>query len=151
MREIGKLLGVPTTFIARHPFPGPGLAVRVLGDVTEEGKLDTLREVDEIYVNTIREFGLYDQIWQVGAEGAMQRTVCLSQFECMEPGSRKGEALFLSHTHMHSTHVHARSDHTPTLLSVRLSRRRLPSSCRCARWASRATAARTRTWWRCEP
>lgn len=67
VREIGKLLGVPTTFISRHPFPGPGLAVRVLGDVTEDGKLDTLREVDEIYVNTIREFGLYDQIWQAFA------------------------------------------------------------------------------------
>ncbi len=45
VRKIGILLGVPETFIKRHPFPGPGLAVRVLGDVTEPGKLETLREV----------------------------------------------------------------------------------------------------------
>lgn len=67
MRQIGRLLGVPEQFIARHPFPGPGLAVRVLGDVTDGDKLATLREVDEIYVNTIREFGLYDKIWQAFA------------------------------------------------------------------------------------
>jgi GMP synthase (glutamine-hydrolysing) len=67
VRQIGRLLGVPEQFIKRHPFPGPGLAVRVLGDVTDGNKLDTLREVDEIYVNTIREFGLYDKIWQAFA------------------------------------------------------------------------------------
>ena len=67
VRAIGRLLGVPDQFIKRHPFPGPGLAVRVLGDVTEEGKLDTLREVDEIFINTIKEFGLYDEIWQAFA------------------------------------------------------------------------------------
>lgn len=67
VREIGGLLGVPQQFIKRHPFPGPGLAVRVLGDVTDGTKLDTLREVDEIFVNTIKEFGLYDQIWQAFA------------------------------------------------------------------------------------
>jgi len=67
VREIGRLLGVPENFIARHPFPGPGLAVRVLGDVTEGTKLDTLREVDEIFVNSIREYGLYDKIWQAFA------------------------------------------------------------------------------------
>ena len=54
-------------FIARHPFPGPGLAVRVLGDVTDENKLNVLREVDEIYINCIKEFGLYDKIWQAFA------------------------------------------------------------------------------------
>uniref|UniRef100_A0A7S0YS74 GMP synthase [glutamine-hydrolyzing] n=1 Tax=Polytomella parva TaxID=51329 RepID=A0A7S0YS74_9CHLO len=67
VRAVGRLLGVPEQFIKRHPFPGPGLAVRVLGDVTDGNKLDTLREVDEIFVNTIREYGLYDEIWQAFA------------------------------------------------------------------------------------
>lgn len=67
VRQIGRLLGVPDQFIKRHPFPGPGLAVRVLGDVTVGDALDVLREVDEIYINTIWEFGLYDQIWQAFA------------------------------------------------------------------------------------
>ncbi|KXZ44305.1 hypothetical protein GPECTOR_69g398 [Gonium pectorale] len=67
VRAVGRLLGVPEQFIKRHPFPGPGLAVRVLGDVTEANKLDTLREVDEIFINTIREYGLYDEIWQAFA------------------------------------------------------------------------------------
>lgn len=67
VRQVGRLLGVPEQFIKRHPFPGPGLAVRVLGDVTEDNKLDTLREVDEIFINTIREYGLYDEIWQAFA------------------------------------------------------------------------------------
>lgn len=65
VRQVGRLLGVPEQFIKRHPFPGPGLAVRVLGDVTEGNKLDVLREADEIFINTIKEFGLYDEIWQV--------------------------------------------------------------------------------------
>ncbi len=65
VRQVGRLLGVPEQFIKRHPFPGPGLAVRVLGDVTEGNKLDVLREVDEIFINTIREYELYDEIWQV--------------------------------------------------------------------------------------
>jgi len=64
---MGRLLGVPEQFIARHPFPGPGLAVRVLGDVTENNALDTLREVDEVYINAIKEYGLYDKIWQAFA------------------------------------------------------------------------------------
>lgn len=67
VREIGRLLGVPEQFIKRHPFPGPGLAVRILGDVTEGTSLQTLREVDEIFVETIKEFGLYDEIWQAFA------------------------------------------------------------------------------------
>lgn len=54
-------------FIKRHPFPGPGLAVRVLGDVTDEAALDMLREVDEVYINAIKEAGLYDEIWQAFA------------------------------------------------------------------------------------
>jgi len=67
VRAMGRLLGVPEQFIARHPFPGPGLAVRVLGDVTENNALDTLREVDEVYINAIKEYGLYDKIWQAFA------------------------------------------------------------------------------------
>lgn len=67
VRAMGRILGVPEQFIARHPFPGPGLAVRVLGDVTENDALDTLREVDEVYINAIKEFGLYDKIWQAFA------------------------------------------------------------------------------------
>lgn len=54
-------------FIKRHPFPGPGLAVRVLGDVTREGALDLLRQVDDVYVSAIRRHGLYDEIWQARA------------------------------------------------------------------------------------
>lgn len=60
-------MDVPETFITRHPFPGPGLAVRVLGDVTEGNALNVLRDVDEIFIDTIREFGLYDKIWQAFA------------------------------------------------------------------------------------
>eukprot|EP00889_Picochlorum_renovo_P006871 jgi/Picre1/33901/NNA_001380.t1 len=67
VRAMGRLLGVPEQFIARHPFPGPGLAVRVLGDVTENNALDILRDVDEVYINAIKEHGLYDKIWQAFA------------------------------------------------------------------------------------
>lgn len=67
VRALGRLLGVPEQFIARHPFPGPGLAVRVLGDVTQGDALRVLREVDEVYINAIKEWGLYDEIWQAFA------------------------------------------------------------------------------------
>mmetsp|Transcript_3244 Transcript_3244/g.5447 ORF Transcript_3244/g.5447 Transcript_3244/m.5447 type:complete len:548 (+) Transcript_3244:95-1738(+) len=67
VRKIGALLEVPKQFLSRHPFPGPGLGVRVLGDVTVGDTLDVLRLADEIYINTIREFGLYDKIWQAFA------------------------------------------------------------------------------------
>lgn len=67
VRALGRLLNVPEQFIKRHPFPGPGLAVRVLGDVTLGNALETLREVDECYINAIREKGLYDEIWQAFA------------------------------------------------------------------------------------
>lgn len=69
VRALGRLKGmdVPEAFITRHPFPGPGLAVRVIGDVTEGDRLEVLRAVDEIFIDTIREFGLYDQIWQAFA------------------------------------------------------------------------------------
>ncbi|QDZ17685.1 GMP synthetase [Chloropicon primus] len=67
VRKIGALMGVPKQFLSRHPFPGPGLAVRILGDVTVGSALEVLRLADEIYTSTIREFGLYDDIWQAFA------------------------------------------------------------------------------------
>ena len=69
VRQMGALreLSVPVSFLKRHPFPGPGLAVRILGDVTAHGALDTLRAVDEIFINCIRDAGLYDDIWQAFA------------------------------------------------------------------------------------
>ncbi|MFH0991015.1 MAG: glutamine-hydrolyzing GMP synthase [bacterium] len=66
VREVGRMLKLPVHFIERHPFPGPGLAVRVLGEITEE-KLDWLRDADEIYIKGIREAGLYNDIWQAFA------------------------------------------------------------------------------------
>lgn len=67
VRELGKILNVPEGFLKRHPFPGPGLAVRVLGDVTEGNALDILRQVDEIFIQSIKEAGIYDSIWQAFA------------------------------------------------------------------------------------
>ncbi|EEH52370.1 uncharacterized protein MICPUCDRAFT_29652 [Micromonas pusilla CCMP1545] len=67
VRKLGLIMDVPKAFISRHPFPGPGLAVRVLGDVCAEGALETIRAVDEIYINAIKDAGLYDQIWQAFA------------------------------------------------------------------------------------
>jgi GMP synthase (glutamine-hydrolysing) len=64
VREVGRVLGLPETMIRRHPFPGPGLAIRMLGAVTGP-KLDTLREADAIVTEEIRQAGLYDEIWQV--------------------------------------------------------------------------------------
>ncbi len=66
VRELGKELGLPDIVIGRHPFPGPGLAVRILGEVTED-RLERLREADAIYIDEIREGGFYDQIWQAFA------------------------------------------------------------------------------------
>lgn len=63
VREVGRKLGLPEPFIERHPFPGPGLAVRVLSDITRE-KLDLLREADEIFIEEIRKAALYNEIWQ---------------------------------------------------------------------------------------
>ncbi|CAM8884444.1 unnamed protein product [Rhodiola kirilowii] len=67
VRELGRILNVPVGFLKRHPFPGPGLAVRVLGDVTEGNALEILREVDEIFIESIKRAGLYDKIWQAFA------------------------------------------------------------------------------------
>ncbi len=63
---MGLSLGISPMLIGRHPFPGPGLAIRILGEVTPE-KVDILQRVDQIYIDTLREEGLYDKIWQAGA------------------------------------------------------------------------------------
>ena len=63
VREVGRRLGLPEHFIDRHPFPGPGLAVRILSDITRP-KLDLLREADQIFIDEIRNAGLYNEIWQ---------------------------------------------------------------------------------------
>ncbi|WP_421723205.1 glutamine-hydrolyzing GMP synthase [Bauldia sp.] len=66
VRDLGRELGLPDAFVARHPFPGPGLAIRCPGEVTRE-KLAILRKADSIYLDEIREAGLYDAIWQAFA------------------------------------------------------------------------------------
>ncbi|EFC40722.1 glutamine amidotransferase [Naegleria gruberi] len=66
VRRVGKELGIPDNILLRHPFPGPGLGIRILGDITAE-KVELLQKVDAIYVNSLKEEGLYNQIWQAGA------------------------------------------------------------------------------------
>ncbi|MBD2747865.1 glutamine-hydrolyzing GMP synthase [Microvirga sp. BT688] len=66
VRVLGRELGLPDAFVGRHPFPGPGLAIRVPGEITRE-KLDILRKADAIYLEEIRNAGLYDVIWQAFA------------------------------------------------------------------------------------
>ena len=74
VRALGRELGLPEDFIRRHPFPGPGLAIRVPGEITPE-KLDILRKADTIYLEEIRNAGLYDAIWQAFAVLLPVRTV----------------------------------------------------------------------------
>jgi len=66
VRALGRELGLPAHFVGRHPFPGPGLAIRVPGEITRE-KLEALRKADTIYLDEIRKAGLYDEIWQAFA------------------------------------------------------------------------------------
>lgn len=66
VRRVGIELGIPNWFIRRHPFPGPGLAIRIIGEVTKD-RLDTLRQADDILTEEITNAGLYDQIWQAFA------------------------------------------------------------------------------------
>lgn len=66
VRELGRLLGLPETMVGRHPFPGPGLGVRILGPITQE-RCDVLREADAIFIQALRDAGLYDEIWQAFA------------------------------------------------------------------------------------
>jgi len=66
VRRVGKEIGLPDNLLGRHPFPGPGLAIRILGDITAE-KVKTLQEVDDIFISGLRDAGLYDDVWQAGA------------------------------------------------------------------------------------
>ena len=74
VRALGRELGLPDSFIGRHPFPGPGLAIRCPGEITRE-KLDILREADAVYIDQIRKHGLYDEIWQAFVAILPVRTV----------------------------------------------------------------------------
>mgnify|MGYP003536673485 CR=1 FL=1 len=74
VRALGRELGLPEKFIGRHPFPGPGLAIRCPGEITRE-KLAILRQADAVYIDQIRKHGLYDEIWQAFAAILPMRTV----------------------------------------------------------------------------
>lgn len=65
VRRVGLELGIPEAMINRHPFPGPGLAIRILGDITED-KVHLLQQADAIYINGLKEHNLYDKVWQAG-------------------------------------------------------------------------------------
>ncbi|PHI19551.1 glutamine-hydrolyzing GMP synthase [Lewinellaceae bacterium SD302] len=65
VRRIGAQMGMPQHLLGRHPFPGPGLAIRILGDITPE-KVALLQAADAIYINKLRDYGLYDDVWQAG-------------------------------------------------------------------------------------
>ena len=65
VRRGGRQMGMPEHLITRHPFPGPGLAVRILGDITPE-KVRVLQDADDIFIQGLRDWGLYDQVWQAG-------------------------------------------------------------------------------------
>ena len=65
VRAVGRALGMPEHLISRHPFPGPGLAVRILGDITPE-KVRVLQEADDIFISGLRQWGLYEKVWQAG-------------------------------------------------------------------------------------
>lgn len=66
VRKVGTALGISDSILQRHPFPGPGLAIRILGEITPE-KVQTLQEVDAIFINGLKEKGLYKDVWQAGA------------------------------------------------------------------------------------
>jgi GMP synthase (glutamine-hydrolysing) len=66
VRRVGIELGIPKQMIARHPFPGPGLGVRILGDITP-AKVHILQDADDIFISLLREWELYDKVWQAGA------------------------------------------------------------------------------------
>ena len=66
VRRVGKTLQIDPNILNRHPFPGPGLAIRIIGDITAE-KVQLLQDVDDIFIQGLREYGLYDKVWQAGA------------------------------------------------------------------------------------
>jgi GMP synthase (glutamine-hydrolysing) len=66
VRRVGNTLGLPASILKRHPFPGPGLGIRILGEITRE-KIRLAQEADDIYISALHRYGLYDRIWQAGA------------------------------------------------------------------------------------
>src|SRR5699024_2703646 len=66
VRNVGKELGIKQSLLGRHPFPGPVLAIRIIGEITAEN-VRVLQEVDHIFINGLREWDLYDKVWQAGA------------------------------------------------------------------------------------
>lgn len=74
-RNIGRSIGVPEELLVRHPFPGPGLVVRIEGEITEE-KLHTARKIDGIYIEELRKWDLYNDVWQAGAVVTASNTTC---------------------------------------------------------------------------
>jgi len=66
VRRVGKALEIPSSFLKRHPFPGPGLGIRILGEINRE-KIRLVQEADAIYISALQTYGLYDRIWQAGA------------------------------------------------------------------------------------
>ena len=65
VRRVGRAMGIDEELLGRHPFPGPGLAIRILGDITPE-KVRILQEVDHIFIQGLKDHGLYDDVWQAG-------------------------------------------------------------------------------------
>jgi GMP synthase (glutamine-hydrolysing) len=65
VRRVGKQLAIPEEILNRHPFPGPGLSIRILGSITEE-KVKLLQEADAIFISALKKEGLYDKVWQAG-------------------------------------------------------------------------------------
>jgi len=66
VRRVGQQLGIPEDMLQRHPFPGPGLAIRILGEVTKE-KVELLQKADHLYINALKQHQLYASVWQAGA------------------------------------------------------------------------------------
>mgnify|MGYP001495731923 CR=1 FL=1 len=65
VREIGRLLDIPENIINRHPFPGPGLSIRIIGDITKD-RIKILQEADYIFISKLKEYNLYSKVWQAG-------------------------------------------------------------------------------------
>jgi GMP synthase (glutamine-hydrolysing) len=86
VRVLGRELGLPEAFVGRHPFPGPGLAIRCPGEITAD-KLEILRLADEIYIEEIRRAGLYDAIWQAFAVLLPVKTADFYPFDAMFLGT----------------------------------------------------------------
>ena len=66
VRRVGESLNLPSQILNRHPFPGPGLGIRILGEITEQ-KIHILQQVDHIFISGLKEYNLYDNVWQAGA------------------------------------------------------------------------------------